>query len=344
MGRVIFPKNKQAEWINLLFRDSNVTTNEIANICGVSLRTIRDWRREKYTISEKALLKLSTYFNLAIPVNIKHVSNFWYVSKGAKKGALKRLLLYGPPGTPEGRIKGGKNSQKRRRENPEKYRQLGCYVRKNIISLQATEQFAESTGIILGDGGITKYQLKISLGSQTDREYAFFVKELFRKVFNEIPAWYEYKSDHVIELCISGANLIEELSRWGLEKGNKIHRQVDFPLWIWKSQEYQKACVRGLMDTDGGVYFHCHTTKGIAYRHLGICFTSWSKPLLTSVIRVLTSFNIKHSSKEGRIYIYDLEVIKKFFDVFGSNNPKHIGKLKYHLSHDRKITKPGGVA
>lgn len=348
MGRVVFQQSEQAKWINDLLKSRKTDIHQLAILCGVSTRTVRDWRREKYTISEIALNRLIQSYNFPIPQNINLVSDYWYVTKGAKKGALKRLLLYGPPGTTEGRKRGGEISQQRRRDNPEKYRLLGCNVRKTYSELTPSESFAEMIGIILGDGGVTNYQLKISLGSQSDREYALFVKELIHKVFHVLPGWYEYKNDNVIVLCISGANLIEELAQWGIKTGNKITNEIDFPSWIWQSSKYQKACVRGLMDTDGGVYLHYHWVKGIRYRNLGLCFTSWSKPLLFDVSRALSRFNVKHSVRIGRIYMYDLKEIVKYFEIFGSSNPKHIQKLHYHLSNSKKLAKigklSGGVA
>ena len=90
---------------------------------------------------------------------------------------------------------------------------------------------------------------------------------------------------------------------------------------------FEKACVRGLMDTDGGLYSHSHTTKGIRYKNIGLCFTSFSKPLLNSVSKILTKNSIGHSIKKNRIFIYNLATIKKYLLVFGTNNPKNLKKI-----------------
>lgn len=338
MSRIIFPQGLQAQWINSLTKFKDLPTTELAKICGVHPRTFRDWRRGKYNISKDALLKLSKYFHVEVPKTIKCVSNFWYVEKGARKGGIKRFQLYGEIGTLESRKKGGTVSQQKRKENPEKYRALGCIVRKIFTPLTETESFAEITGIILGDGGITSNQLRITLDGKTDKEYAIFVKDLMEKVFNSPVAWYEYQNDNTIDLCISGVALIEQLEKWNLKKGNKIKMAVDFPSWIWKKLEYQRACVRGLVDTDGGLYFHTHLTKRIKYRNLGLCFTTWSKPLLLSVSKVLVRHNIKHSiDQEGRIYIYSIDEIKKYSQTFGPSNPKFKQKLDYYLAHTRRL-------
>jgi len=347
MGRVIFPAGLQSAWIITLLKEAKVKINEIAKICGVTPRTCRDWRRGKYTISKKALLKLSKLFSKPIPSEITCVDDFWYVKKGARKGAIRRLEIYGPPGTIESRRKGGRISQQRRKENPGKYRRLGCIVKKDFILPRKSVELAEIVGIILGDGGVTQYQLKITLDRKNDRDYATYVRNLTWKVFGELPTYKERSGDNTINLTISGVGLIENLLKLGIEKGNKIVRQVDFPAWIWGKSEYQIACVRGLLDTDGGIFFHRHWTKGIKYRNLGLCFTSWSKPLLMSTSKVLKKFRIKHSVREkGYIFIYDLNEIKKYFDIFQPHNSKFIEKLKFHEENSRIIekTRKGGVA
>ncbi len=106
MSRIIFKKGQQSKWLNDFLVNRNI--DELANVCDVSARTFRDWRREKYTISEKALLALCKIYNVNLPKQIKYVHDFWYIAKGAKLGALKRLEAYGPLGTADGRKKGGK--------------------------------------------------------------------------------------------------------------------------------------------------------------------------------------------------------------------------------------------
>lgn len=340
MARLIFPKGEQKGLFDDIFASKNTNTDQIARICGVSGRTIRDWRREKYTISEKALELLHQNFRIMIPPTIKKVSDYWYVTKGARKGALKKLKIYGPPGTVEGRKKGGRISQQRRQEQPEKYRSLGCNVRKEFKELSPNEELAETVGIILGDGGVTNYQLKIYLDRISDRQYAEYVRSLLYRVFGEYPSAYIYKYKGTLELLLSGANLIENLNKIGINKGGKIRNQIDFPKWIWEQKSYQRLCVRGLVDTDGGLYFHNHQINGIQYKNLGLCFTSWSRPLIKSVGTVLKNDSIKFSiDNNQRVYIYSLVEIEKYFRLFGSSNPKILDKLNSYLSKSRKIGK-----
>lgn len=139
--RVIFSKGKQKVWLSEI--TDKLGIDFVAKVCRVSPRTIRDWRREKYTIPEGTLLTLSKRARCKIPPGIRLVPDFWYVSKGAKKGALRRLKLYGPLGNLESRRKGGVISQQKRKDDPEKYKALGCIVRKVYKIDKPTERCTE---------------------------------------------------------------------------------------------------------------------------------------------------------------------------------------------------------
>lgn len=334
MPRIIFKNDNQSQFLQEVKQESGLTTDKLALLCKVSSRTFRDWLRGKYNISEKAFFLLQNKLNVKPPKDLEIVDDYWYAIKGARKGALRRMELYGPPGTAEGRRKGGINSQLRRKENPELYKLLGCNVRKEFKINKPSVLFAEAAGIILGDGGMTDCQLRVTLSSLVDIPYGTFVRSLFKIVFEEEPSWKKCSCCNSIDLTLSGVGLIQELERWGFIKGNKVKHQVDFPGWVWRNLEFQKACVRGLMDTDGGCYFHTHKSNGLVYRNFGMCFSNESLPLVISVARVLASLNIRFYITRGgtRIYIYSFAEIKKYFNLIGSNNPKNIDKFNKYLN------------
>lgn len=311
---------------------TRLSSSDLAKICQVHSRTFRDWLRGKYTISEKSLRLLTAQLELPLPKGVTTVDNYWYTFKGGKIGAARRMELHGPVGTPEGRRKGGINSQLRRKENPEKYRLFGCNIRKEYHIHKVSTDFAEATGVILGDGAISNYQVRVSVSSIVDRPYATFLTSLFNNVFGEKPSWLERLDSHTINLTLSGVGLVELLERWGLKRGDKVRHQVDFPDWIWRDVKFQKACVRGLMDTDGGCYFHTHKSNGHIYKNFGMCFANKSLPIVNSVAKVLKSLGIKYSFTKNntQIFIYSIAEIKKYFELIGSNNPKNNYKFKFY--------------
>jgi hypothetical protein len=242
---------------------------------------------------------------------------------------LRRFKL----GTIESRIKGGKISQQRRREDPEKYRKLGCNARKEFAIPAHSEQFAELVGIILGDGMINRYQVKITLDRNRDKEYADFVAELMGSILKEYPSRIICERDNTILLTISGIGLVEALEKSGMQKGNKIVNQVSFPAWIKDNQTYRIACTRGLFDTDGGLYFHQKAKK----KYLGWCFASFSKPLLFDVMSTLQelNFNVKNSG-EHKLYLYRFSSIERYLEIVKSHNPKNAAKVKLYKQQNSK--------
>lgn len=339
MGRFSFVSGKQKMWVEKILKKSGLRVDEIAKICGVCSRTIRDWRREKFTIDKDVCMFLSQKFNVDIPEDVKELSDFWYGMKGARSGGLMYYKLYGAPGTIETRRLGGIISQEKRRKDPNKYRLLGCNVQNSYPSIKPSSVFAEVSGIILGDGGITKDQVRITLDSESDREYISYVHSILKKLFQHEPSEYKRKKQKATDICLSGIELVRLLNKWGLKEGDKIKRQIDFPDWIWKEPEYQKMCVRGLVDTDGCVYLHYHIVNGIKYRNIGICFRNYSVPLLKSVSKVLSLNGIKNTLDiRGGVWVYSLKEVKKYLEVFGSSNPKHYRKLDYHLLYNRRLS------
>ena len=342
--KVRFRGNGQEKWLGELVGRNHTSVEKIAGICGVSGRTVRDWRRGKYLMTSAAVRKICGHFDVSWPKEVKEIDDYWYVFKGARKGGLRRVVLYGIPGNIESRKMGGLESQKRRREDPEKYLSLGCNARKSYVLADKSPELAEIVGVILGDGGITDYQVKIFLDLKSDKRYAIFLRKLMENTLGERPSWYNHKYKNVIVLCLSGVELVERLESLGLGRGNKVRRQVDVPKWVWDDLEYQKACLRGLVDTDGCVYFHRHWTKGIRYRNMGLNFASASLPLLSSASKIMSNLNIKHFVKKENIFVYDFEEVKKYFKLVGSHNPKQKAKFLFHGAHGRKIGVIGGVA
>lgn len=330
-ARVKVSKAVQRSFFSEIRLKSKTNWDILAKHIGVSGRTMRDWARAKYFVPLNSYQILSRQFGVELPKRFHLLSPFWYVTKGARKGALKRLELYGPPGNRDSRRQGGVMSQKRRREEPEKYRLLGCIVKKDFPTPTYSEEFAEMVGIILGDGAINNYQIRISLDRKVDREYAYFVGNLMERVFGERPSWIE-RDDNTISLTLSGAGLVEMLEKIGLHRGNKVKNQVAFPEWVLKERIYRIACTRGLFDTDGGLYFHRHRKWKDKRPYLGWNFTNYSRPLIGGVRETLLMCGLESAEIDKKqLYMYSLDKIVRYFQVIGSSNPKNWEKLRYYI-------------
>ncbi|MHB8155597.1 MAG: LAGLIDADG family homing endonuclease [Candidatus Omnitrophota bacterium] len=275
--------------------------------------------------SLKNLLSLT---KIPMPESIEILEDYWSAKKYSRIGALKRFQMHGALGTPEGRRKGGLATQRLIRTDPVWALQSGIVVRKKIYDPGYSLELAEFIGIMLGDGGLTNYQLNITLNSQTDREYLLYVKNLLEKLFHIQPSVMLRKKENAARIVASGRNLVELLKRYGLKVGNKVRQSVDIPAWVLRKNEFAIACLRGLMDTDGCCYAYAHNVNKKRYYNFGLCFTNASLPLLKSVYTILEKNGYHPCVASRRVYVHRKNEIAKYFQKVGTHNNKHLHKYQ----------------
>lgn len=247
----------------------------------------------------------------------------------ARLGGLRRVELYGNPGTPEGRSKGGRHTCEFFRLHPDIAQQQGFITLKGIKMPARSVELAKFIGIMLGDGSIrSKYQLTISFNYKTDREFAEYVTRLIKRLFAVEHIISKRKDSLGADIVISSANVIDFLLKQGLRAGNKVKNQVDIPAWIKTDMEFQKACLRGLVDTDGSLYCHRYKVNNKWYEYLKLDFTSCSKPLLRSVYATLSDLGIKSSLKGVHIIVSAKREVNKYLTIVGSSNTKFLYRWK----------------
>lgn len=327
--RVKFPPGQQQAFIEDVLRISGHPATHLAAQIGVCGRTLRDWKREKWQMDNQAFHRLCQLADLPTP-DVTLLPEHWSAHKASRLGGRRHIELYGNPGTREGRARGGRNAQRRFRANPEYFRQLGVAVRKTIIQPLLSADLAEWIGLVLGDGSITRYQVTISFHLALDAAYAEHVARLAAKLFGLRPSRSIDKGDNALSLVFSSAELVEQLERLGLKRGDKVRNQVDLPSWVWERQEYQIACLRGLIDTDGCVYRHRYTVNGKTYGYTKLCFTSYSRPLLESakkLFEALQMFPTIHAYDGHRLYLHDSQAVKRYFEVVGTHNPRYLERF-----------------
>ena len=324
MSRVALAKGEQGSFLRGVRTALGGGWGQVAQISGVNPRTVRDRARERWRMSLEAALRLEQHSGVRLLAGAGTPPEFWSTSKAATVRNLKWNGAHGNPGTPEGRRKGGLVSQRRRREQPERYAGSQVRLRNAIVVPPDGEELAEFIGIVLGDGTISEYQVRVALNATTDREYADYVAGLARRLFDIRVATREPDEEDVIYLTMTGRNLVEFLIGKGLCRGNKIKQRADVPEWIRINGDLARACVRGLVDTDGSIYYHSHFVRGRHYRNIGLSFTSHSLPLLMSVHKTLCGVGLA-AKCDGRSHVslYSRVGIERYLEVVGTNNQKH---------------------
>lgn len=326
--RLAFKKGRQRQFIervNLI-----LPLQDMAHLCGYSIRTIRDWRREKFLIDYAAAKKLSRKSGIPIPrCDIREIRDqYWYTGKGASRGGYAVLQKYGHiGGDPEYR-----NAQWRAwweregqfKPHPLIYNPLPVRLPRKSIDL------AEFVGIVLGDGSISKRQITITVHSTDDKAYSRFIRTLIKKLFDISAGTYLDINDHALSIIISRTKLVSFfVEKLGLKIGNKVRQQIDIPDWIKENHRFARACVRGLVDTDGSVITHRYKVGGKEYSYKKIEFCSHSEPLRQSVFVLLRTSGIKvRLSNRYSVWIDSQKDLGAYFRIIGSHNPKHLIRLK----------------
>lgn len=341
MPRIKFAKGAQARFLFAIRKYLNLSWPQLSERINIHPRCFSDWRRERYTLPKfvfNRLVKLTGKVVL-IPA-YKVLPDFWSIEKAARKGGQVLAEKYGGPGTPEGRRKGGANSQIQRRLYPESYRQ--CNLRKKISKPRNSAELAELCGILLGDGGInSNNQAVISLHKEHDRKYAEIIRQSAKSLFAIEPTVYPRRRKNVIEVVLTGVNIIEFLLSKGLSKGNKVKHQVDVPLWIKKRLDFSTSCLRGLIDTDGGVYYHRHSIQGHQFSNLGLQFSNRSKPLLQFVQNTLLALGFTPKIDSRYVSLYKEDEVFRYVKQVRFHNPYHMERAKQFLILKKNFLRRG---
>lgn len=143
-----------------------------------------------------------------------------------------------------------------------------------IKQLKESEKLAEFIGIMLGDGNIWKNQIRIAFDKRNIK-YIDYVDKLFKGIVGLRPKRRILEKTNQAYLYFYSRDFVNKLIEFGLKRGSKIGNQIGIPNWIKENKIYAKACVRGLIDTDGCIY-RCKREK-----QTYIKFTNFNKKLLS---------------------------------------------------------------
>ena len=297
------------------------TKRQTADFIGVHTRTLNDWENEKLLMSFEAAKTLSRKSRIRLPNNIEIRDQYWYVTKGARKGGFASIKKQG------GRIGDLETQRQAWRtwwESKGRFENNIIFRRKYVHLPGASIKLAEFIGIMMGDGGLSERQAIITLHHINDLEYSTFVADLMEGLFKVRPRIYHSAKNSVNDIVLSRSELVDHLHSLGLPLGNKVKQQFDIPEWIRQNKKFLIACVRGLVDTDGCIFTHSYKVKGKWYHYKKLSFTSYSEPLRFSVARTLSDLGMSPRVTGKDVRLDSIADMKRYLSIVGSHNPKHL--------------------
>lgn len=213
--------------------------------------------------------------------------------------------------------------------------------------LKITENLAEETGWHIGDGSMNLYKNRGELKGfyqlrghiEDDKEhYKKRIKPIFEKIYGKKVKLREMPSTRVVGFQVWSSEIYELKRKLGLPSGKKL--EIEIPKKIMKEIELRKAVIRGIFDTDGGVFIG--KKNGKDYPRMGI--TTISFRLSEQILKIFnelgiraTRYSQRYNKKFNRKRAYIIMVrgenmFHKFMHKVNPKNPKHQRKYKRFVS------------
>lgn len=205
-------------------------------------------------------------------------------------------------------------------------KKAGSRYLKKISTPSRSEAFAELLGIILGDGHVNKKGLRI-VGHTFEKLHHEYTSKIIKELFGLKPRLYpDYNKSNATVLNVYSKEISRILNENGLKSGDKIKECSSFPSWVYEDKTFIFAALRGLFDTDGGIYL-----KQKKYSRAFIEFQTHSDTIRWNIHKLLNLTGFSFSKSTFNVRIQDQQQVKTFLQKVGSSNPKNIVRAKTFL-------------
>ena len=161
------------------------------------------------------------------------------------------------------------------------------------LNQRFTEKEGEIVGIFAGDGSQYfdpkgyHYQVNIHFGSK-NKDYVFYVKNLFEDYFNHKFNFFEDKKRHTIRLRINSKKVFNYFKHY-LDYNSKTKHSTVKLKSLNLPKEFIIGFLRGLIDTDGSVLYNKYENG------INVSFCTTSLELINQVKQVFDEYNFKYS-------------------------------------------------
>jgi DNA-binding transcriptional regulator WhiA len=208
-------------------------------------------------------------------------------------------------------------------------------------------ELAEESGWHIGDGSMNNYNNRGKLTGfyqlrghiEDDKEHYFQrIKPIFEKIYGVKVSIRDMPSTRVVGFQIWNNDLVKFKQKLGLPLGKKF--DIKIPSVLLSDTKLKKAVIRGIFDTDGGIYLEKKNNKLYPRLHITTISLRLSEQLLT-LFRELglraTSYSQLYNKKFNRqrsyiITIRGEEMFHKFIKIISPKNPKHMRKYSIFLN------------
>jgi len=210
---------------------------------------------------------------------------------------------------------------------------------------KVTPELAEETGWHIGDGSMNFYKnrgksrgfYQLRGHIEDDKEhYIKRIKPLFEKLYGIKISLREMPSTRVFGFQIWNDNLVNFKQKLGLPLGFK--HTIEIPEIFLSNLPLKKSVIRGIFDTDGGIYLESKNKK----LYPRIYITTISFKLSDQLLKLFQELGL-HATRYSQLYnnqfnrkrsyiitLRGISMFNRFMEVINPKNPKHQRKyLKF---------------
>ena len=323
--RVKFIKGQQKEFLLNSRKELDLTWFEFAN--EFNIKTLE--KSYRYEFCSLPLETFSKILKLK-SIRIKDLIGFSFkIEKRNEYGVIGRRVL----GEKRIKLKPMKITYKNRKSSLQiSSLNLSAFDLKKSIKLpeMLTSDLAEEIGIHLGDGFLSdkKYEYRLKGNKDEMDYYNFFIRNLYKNLFNLNVNVKEYETTYGFEIYSKG---IWEFKTKLLKIPPGKKNDISVPNIVKVNDiNILSSFIRGIFDTDGCVRFK--STYGFEKHYPVIEMAMLPKKLVFGILEILNMLGFEpylYQDKKGywHIVLNGYERIERYSKLIGWNNPKHLKKV-----------------
>lgn len=200
-------------------------------------------------------------------------------------------------------------------------------IQKEISGFQKkTKELAEFFGIISGDGHLFDkgrvHRIAITLNLTEDFKYVNYVIDLIKKLFNVKSSLQKRESEHTYNVIVHSKVISKFISSLGFPNGKKKNK-LRIPVWVCKNKDFIYLFLRGLIDTDGSLFFAKRGTYKLnQYPVIELKFSD--EQFVNDISNALKKIDIEHiiinHDNDYKIQINGKYKIEKWAEKIGFKN------------------------
>lgn len=200
--------------------------------------------------------------------------------------------------------------------------------------MEISRELCEFVGAVIGNGNLwtdgSRYRVELTGDPKLDKEYFCHLSAISNRLFKKKPYLMRVRQGG-LRWRLQSKDAFSLLLELGLPVGKGKSHRVTIPELIFqKKWSLAKWTIRGIMDTDGTLFFSKKTYDSSIYptTELRTFSEKLAKQLESLLLQKDFRARLRGDEKEGfHVALYGFEMLRRWMNEIGFSNPKHANKI-----------------